>query len=99
MKPLISAQTKKLFAILALVAITSPAWATMQTVTLTIPSMHCETCPITVKHALSKVKGVAKIGVSLEKREVVVTFDDDKTNVRAITMATKNAGYPSTVKH
>ena len=33
-----------------------------------------------------------------EKREAVVTFDDAKTTVATLTEATKNAGYPSTVK-
>jgi mercuric ion binding protein len=30
--------------------------------------------------------------------EAVVTFDDAKTNVGALTKATADAGYPSTVK-
>ena len=51
-----------------------------------------------MQRSLSKVKGVAKADVSFEKREAVVTFDDAKTTVAALTKATKDAGYPSTVK-
>jgi mercuric ion binding protein len=40
--------------------------------------------------------GVTRTDVSVAKREVTVTFDDAKTNVSALTAATKNAGYPST---
>ena len=35
--------------------------------------------------------------VILARREAKVTFDDAKTNVEALTRATKDAGYPSTV--
>ncbi len=89
---------KKLFASLALAAAVAPAWAATQTVTLSVPSMHCEMCPVTVKHALSAVSGVSKVDVSLEKKDVVVTFDDTKTNVQALTKATTDAGYPSDIE-
>lgn len=75
----------------------SPAFAASKTVTLSIPSMYCEMCPITVKKALNKVQGVNKVNASFEKKEAVVTFDDDKTNVQALTKATEDAGYPSHV--
>lgn len=89
---------KRLFASLTLLAIVAPVWAVTQTVTLAVPSMHCETCPVTVKKALSRVDGVSKIDVSLEKREAVVTFDDAKTTVQVLTKATADAGYPSDLK-
>lgn len=81
-----------------LVAAAAPAWAATQTVTLSIPGMTCETCPITIKYALSKVDGVSGADVSFQKREAVVTFDDAKTNVQKLTKATENAGFPSSVK-
>jgi len=58
---------------------------------------NCATCPITVKKALTQVSGVSKTEVSLDRREATVTFDDAKTDVEALTRATKEAGYPSTV--
>ncbi|MDE2344059.1 MAG: mercury resistance system periplasmic binding protein MerP [Betaproteobacteria bacterium] len=89
---------KRLFASLTFFAIVAPVWAATQTVTLAVPGMHCETCPLTVRKALSKVDGVSRIDVSLDKREAVVTFDDAKTNVPALTKATADAGYPSDLK-
>lgn len=74
------------------------ALAAPRTVTLNVPGMSCAACPITVKTALTKVAGVTKVEVSYEKKEAVVTFDDAKTSVAALTEATKNVGYPSTVK-
>ncbi len=72
------------------------AIAAPKTVTLAVPGMYCATCPITVKGSLTAVPGVAKVGVSLAKKTVTVTFDDAKTGVPALIAATTNAGYPST---
>lgn len=82
----------------AILLLASPAWAGTRTVTLNVPGMTCSACPITVKKALTKVDGVGKVDVDFEKRKAVVTFDDAKTTVAALTKATKDAGYPSTVK-
>jgi mercuric ion binding protein len=88
---------KKLVALAAWAILASPVWAATQTVTLSVPGMTCATCPITVKKALTKVSGVSKVDVNLDRREARVTFDDAKANVEALTRATQDAGYPSTV--
>ena len=82
----------------ALLMMANDVFASPKTVTLEVPGMTCELCPITIKKALQKVGGVSKVDVSFEKKEAVVTFDDSKTKVEALTKATGNAGYPSTVK-
>ena len=83
------------FALTTVVAAT--AWATPQTVTLAVSKMTCAACPITVKTALSRVPGVAAVSVSLEKKQATVVFNDAQTTVAALTRATADAGYPSTV--
>ena len=88
---------KLLIAMACAVAMTAPAWAAVRTVTLSVPTMDCPVCPITVKKALTKVDGVSKAEVDFDKRLARVTFDDSKTNVDALTKATTNAGYPSTL--
>lgn len=90
---------KKMLTALALAVVAVPVWAATQTVTLSVPGMTCAACPITVKHALSKVAGVEKADVRFEQREAIVTFDDGKTNVQMLTKATADAGYPSSLKH
>ena len=82
----------------AAIAMTSPAQAATQTVTLSVPSMDCPVCPITIKKALTKVPGVSDAKVDFDKRQAVVTFDDAKATVERLTQATGNAGYPSSVK-
>jgi mercuric ion binding protein len=84
-------------AILAILA-AAPAWAASQTVTLKVPSMSCAACPFTVKKALTRVEGVTEVEVSYENREAIVTFDDSKTSVEALTKATENAGYPASLE-
>jgi periplasmic mercuric ion binding protein len=75
--------------------LTGPAWASPRTVALNVSGMTCPACPITVKKALEKVPGVSKIEVRFEKKQVLVTFDDTKTNTGALVKATTNVGYPS----
>ena len=53
---------------------------------------------ISVQRSLTKINGVTKAEVSLEKAEAVVTFDDTKTSIEALRKATGGAGYPSTLK-
>ncbi|MEO5659522.1 MAG: mercury resistance system periplasmic binding protein MerP [Polaromonas sp.] len=88
---------KNLLTAAVLAALTLPVWAVPATVTLSVPSMNCPVCPITVKKALTKVQGVSQAEVNFDKRQATVTFDDAKTNVQALTRATKDAGYPSTL--
>ncbi|MGQ4275840.1 mercury resistance system periplasmic binding protein MerP [Pseudidiomarina sp. E22-M8] len=88
---------KARFTLITLLALLSaPALAALQTVTLSVPGMTCAACPFTVKAALNKVDGVSQVEVSYPEREAVVTFDDTRTSVKALTQATTNAGYPST---
>ena len=60
--------------------------------------MTCGACPITVRTALKRVPGVETVGIDEAHKLVTVTYDDSKTNVQALTQATKNAGYPSSIK-
>lgn len=87
---------KCLFTAIAAAALfTTPLFAATETATLKVPGMTCSACPITVKKALSKVDGVEKVEISYEKKEAVVTFDNAKTNEKALMKATTDAGYPS----
>lgn len=69
-----------------------------QTVTLAVENMSCAACPITVRKALEKVPGVAKVKVDFDTKTATVTFDPAKTKVETLTRATTEAGYPSSLK-
>jgi mercuric ion binding protein len=69
--------------------------AAERTVTLAVDNMYCELCPGIVKKSLAKVDGVGQVAVSFEKKTAIVTYDDKKATLAALTAATTNAGYPS----
>lgn len=86
-------------AVLALcLAASTLASAAERTITLAVQNMFCAACPHTVKASLQRVPGVTKVVVSFEKKTAVVTYDDARANVKALTDATTNAGYPSAPK-
>ena len=72
--------------------------ATPTTITLDVKNMTCATCPITVKKSLEKVSGVSAVKVDYDKKTATVTYDPDKAKLDALTHATTNAGFPSTVR-
>lgn len=90
---------KRFIALVAFATIlSSPAWAADQTVTLSVPGMNCPACPFTVKKALTRVDGVLEVEVNYKALEAVVTYDGARTTTEALTEATANSGYPSSVK-
>lgn len=73
------------------------AIAAEQTVKLDVQGMTCASCPYQVKSALKKVEGVTKIEATLANNQAVVTFDDEKADIAALTKATSDAGFPSSL--
>ena len=82
------------FAVLA----SSAALAGEKTITLAVENMYCAACPHTVKASLQAVPGVTKAVVSYKDKTALVTYDDTKADVKALTTATTDAGYPSAPK-
>jgi mercuric ion binding protein len=72
--------------------------ADMRTLTLDVSKMDCAVCPITVRKALEKVPGVHSAKVDFETRRALVAFDAAKTSSEALTRATADAGFPSSVQ-
>ena len=89
--------------ILAITALTmailaaGDARAAERTVTLKIDNLFCASCPYIVKKVLAEVPGVRTVKVSFKNKTALVTFDDGKANVAALTAATTNVGFPSTL--
>jgi mercuric ion binding protein len=68
-----------------------------RTVTLQVQNMTCETCPIVVRKALRRVPGVSSANVDFVLKTATVSFDPDRVKPSALTEATTNAGFPSTL--
>jgi mercuric ion binding protein len=89
---------KKLLASTAIalsVLVPCGAFAAEKTVTLAVKNMYCSACSHTVKASLEAVPGVVKVVVSYNDKTAIVTYDETRTDVRSLTTATTNAGYPS----
>lgn len=85
-------------ALSAILFVSNPVFAADKTITLNVEGMTCASCPYMVKKSLTKVDGVKKVDVSLQTRLAVVTFDDAKATIEAMTDATFEAGFPSELK-
>ncbi len=84
---------------LGVAMLASPAaFAGENTVTLAVKNMYCAACPHTVHASLQAVPGVKKVAVSFKEKTAIVTYDDTKADLTALTTATTNAGYPSSPK-
>lgn len=76
----------------------SSALAAERTITLVVQNMLCADCPFIVKKSLEAVPGVTKAVVSFKDKTAIVTYDDGRTDVKSLTDATTNAGFPSAPK-
>ena len=73
----------------------STAFAAEKTITLAVKNMYCADCPFIVRKSLEAVQGVSKAVVSYKDKTAVVTYDDSRADIAALTHATTQAGYPS----
>lgn len=72
--------------------------AESKTVVLDVPGMTCKFCPVTIRKALKRVPGVIDAKADFATKTATVTYDPAKTDIKALTTATENAGYKSTLK-
>lgn len=61
--------------------------------TFNVDGMTCASCVKAVERQARKTEGVSDVVVNLVTNKMVVTFDDQKTNIQAIEQAVKKAGY------
>lgn len=56
--------------------VSGSAFAGEVTQTMHVSGWHCEGCAGKTEAALKEVKGVKKVAASLDKNEVLITYDD-----------------------
>ena len=71
---------------------------TKKNITLSVPDMHCDSCPKLIKISLLEIDGVVKVSASLESKTVVVNFDPQKTSTNAIINSIHEIGYTASLK-
>jgi len=98
MRPILSCLLAASLLVAVPLPIAAAADADLQTTTLAVENMTCSMCRITVGKALKRVDGVVDAKVDLKSKSATVRFDPTKTDVTALTRATTNAGYPSSIQ-
>ncbi|MBN8614547.1 MAG: heavy-metal-associated domain-containing protein [Deltaproteobacteria bacterium] len=84
----------------ASVAASDPVQAQAESrVTLHVEGMHCATCPIAVRVAVSRLPGVREVTVSLEQARAVVAYDPAQVTPARIVQAIEEAGYHARVEN
>lgn len=71
--------------------------SSIEEVRLSIPSMHCELCPLTVRSALLRLPGVIRATASLSSKTATVWIQKGSVRIRDLERATDDAGYPSSL--
>lgn len=89
---------KKVFVLSAmmLTAMVSMAKDIKTVVVTTQPQMHCESCEKKIQGNLRFEKGVKQIECNIDAQRVVITYDADKTNPKAIIDSFGKFGYKAT---
>ena len=89
---------KSFIALIMLLSATFSMAKDIKTVVFTtLPQMHCENCENKIKNNLRFEKGVKKIETNIEKQQVRVTFDADKTTTDKLQAAFGKFGYEATI--
>lgn len=65
----------------------------MKEVDLEIGGMHCVMCAAAVQRAVKKIDGVGDADVSYASESAHILYDEEKTNLKAISKTVKKAGY------
>jgi copper chaperone CopZ len=63
-----------------------------------IVGMHCQSCKERIEKIIPFEKGVKDINVNLEKKEVTVFFNPQKTSIEKLEQTIKDLGYETKVK-
>jgi len=64
-----------------------------KTVEIKTKGMSCSHCENTVKTSISKLEGIKEVIADAKTNTAKVTYDESKTNVKAIENAITDAGY------
>lgn len=66
----------------------------METITLTVPTVHCRSCQLNIEESLEELDGVASSHVELDDKQVTITYDPAAVGPNAITRTIEESGYP-----
>lgn len=65
----------------------------LKKVTISTPTVQCETCKKKIESFLAREEGVESVNVDYKRKQTKVTFHGDRTNIENIKTAIANVGY------
>ncbi len=65
----------------------------MTDITLSVPDISCDHCKNSIEGALQPLDGVVSAKVSVEDRNVAVTYDESSVDVATMVKAIDEQGY------
>lgn len=87
-----------LFGLLFAATDISAGGSSVSTATFAVEKMTCITCPLTVRKAMQRVKGVSEVHVDFDSKSATVTYDPNLTTEQQIADASNNVGFPARIK-
>ena len=72
--------------------------SSFQTAKISIPTSQCRMCEFSIHKELSKLEGVKKIDINIEKQYVVVKYDYRNITLNDLEIAISNLGYKANNK-
>ncbi len=88
---------KLLIASIMTLLLSAAAFAKDVKTDIKVSGMTCGSCAVSVKSALTKVKGVKSVDVSYEKGQATVVYDDAQTNEQQLRDAINKTGFKAEV--
>jgi len=67
----------------------------MQTKTVSVPSITCGHCVMTIQREVGELKGVSAVKADKDTRRVTVSWDPAATDWGAIAATLKEIGFPA----
>jgi copper chaperone CopZ len=65
----------------------------VETINLSVPTVHCRACQLNIEESLEELTGVESSAVDLDAKRVTVSYDPSTIGLDAITAAIEQAGY------
>lgn len=62
-------------------------------IAIRIDDMHCARCVDKISETLATVRGVINVSTSLEKKKVIIKFDDKKVNEENLKKVISDNGF------
>ncbi len=61
--------------------------------TIKVKGMHCHGCEMLIKLSLKEIEGINEVGVSYQKGEVEIEYDEGQVDLKKILEVIEENGY------